>query len=141
MFSPAGLKLRVLNRKLISYFSTKTYVVGTQKNRLDEMVLFGNQNICYKLWVRTYLQFYAKKFCLSKPMVLVYDVLSALSRVALVLLRTSELIKLYSCYHVDVCVLGLFLMVSWLVCVCGISWPRGYKTFFMLNSARNFNCS
>ena len=28
-----------------SYFSTKTYVVGTQKNRLDETVLLSTQNI------------------------------------------------------------------------------------------------
>ena len=29
-----------------SYFSTKTYVVGTQKNRLDETVLLSTQNMC-----------------------------------------------------------------------------------------------
>ena len=29
-----------------SYFSTKTYVVGTQKNRLIETVLLSTQNIC-----------------------------------------------------------------------------------------------
>ena len=29
-----------------SYFSTKTYVVGTQKNRLNEMVLLNTQNLC-----------------------------------------------------------------------------------------------
>ena len=29
-----------------SYFSTKTYVVGTQKNHLNEMVLLGTANIC-----------------------------------------------------------------------------------------------
>ena len=29
-----------------SYFSTKTYVVGTQKNRLNEAVLLGTQNKC-----------------------------------------------------------------------------------------------
>ena len=34
-----GLELRVCNRKIISYFSTKTYVVYTQKNRLNEKVL------------------------------------------------------------------------------------------------------
>ena len=28
------------------YFSTKTYVVGTQKNRLNEMVLLSTQNTC-----------------------------------------------------------------------------------------------
>ena len=45
-----------------SYFSTKTYVVGTQKNRLNETVLLSTQNICYKLWVRKYLQFTLKMF-------------------------------------------------------------------------------
>ena len=29
-----------------SYFSTKTYVVGAQKNRLDETVLMSTQNTC-----------------------------------------------------------------------------------------------
>ena len=33
-------------QKKISYFSTKTYLVGTQKNRLDETVLLSIQNIC-----------------------------------------------------------------------------------------------
>ena len=34
------------NQKKISYFSTKTYVVCTQKNRLNETVLLSTQNIC-----------------------------------------------------------------------------------------------
>ena len=34
-----------VTRKLFSYFSTKRYVVGTQKN-LNEMVLLSAQNIC-----------------------------------------------------------------------------------------------
>ena len=29
-----------------SYFTTKTYVVGTQKNRLYEAVLLSVQNMC-----------------------------------------------------------------------------------------------
>ena len=29
-----------------SYFSTKTYVVSTQKNRLNETVLLNTQNLC-----------------------------------------------------------------------------------------------
>ena len=33
-------------KKQFSYFSTITYVVGTQKNRLNEMVLLSTQNIC-----------------------------------------------------------------------------------------------
>ena len=55
-------------RKLFSYFSTKTYVVGTQKNRFNETVLLSTQNIFLKLWVRKYLQFYTENVCLFKPM-------------------------------------------------------------------------
>ena len=45
--------------------------VGTQKNRLNETVLLSTQNICLKLWVRKYLQFYAEKLCFSKPVKLI----------------------------------------------------------------------
>ena len=41
-----GLQIRVCNKKKNSYFSTKTYVVDTQKNRLNETVLLSNQIIC-----------------------------------------------------------------------------------------------
>ena len=34
------------------YFSTKTCVVSTQKNRLNETVLLSTQNICLHLCVR-----------------------------------------------------------------------------------------
>ena len=33
-----------ITENYFSYFSTKTYVVGTQKNRLDETVLLSTQN-------------------------------------------------------------------------------------------------
>ena len=39
-----------------------TYVVGTQKNRLNETVLLSTKNICYKLWVRKYWQVDAEIF-------------------------------------------------------------------------------
>ena len=69
------------NEHLISYFLTKTYVVGTQKNSLNEMVLLSTQNIrlnietvllsphniCLNWWVRKFLQFYPENLCLSKP--------------------------------------------------------------------------
>ena len=32
--------------KYFFHFSPKTYVVGTQKNRLNETVLLSTQNIC-----------------------------------------------------------------------------------------------
>ena len=38
--------LRVHTKKYFSYFSAKPYVVGTQKNHLNEMVLLSTQNIC-----------------------------------------------------------------------------------------------
>ena len=41
--------------------------MGTQKNRLNESVLLSTQNICLNWLVRTYLQFYAQKLSLSKP--------------------------------------------------------------------------
>ena len=49
----------VYRKKYFSYFSTKTYVVGSQKNRLNELVLLSPQNICFRLWVRKHSQFYA----------------------------------------------------------------------------------
>ena len=42
------------------YFSPKTYVVGTQKNCLNEMVLLSYQNLSSNCWVRKYSQFYAQ---------------------------------------------------------------------------------
>ena len=44
--SETGPQIRVRNGYLFSYFSTKTYVVGTQKNRLNEAVLLSTQNTC-----------------------------------------------------------------------------------------------
>ena len=40
--------------------------MGTQNNRLNETVLLSTQNICYKVLVRKYSDFYAEYFCLSK---------------------------------------------------------------------------
>ena len=34
------------------YSSSKTYVVGTQKNRLNEKVLLSTQNICLNRWAK-----------------------------------------------------------------------------------------
>ena len=50
------------------YFSSKTYVVGTQKNSLNETVLFSTQNTCLNWWVRKSFQFYAQKISLSGSM-------------------------------------------------------------------------
>ena len=47
----SGPQIRVGNWNLFSYFSTKTYVVGTQKNRLDETVLLSTQNTCLNWWI------------------------------------------------------------------------------------------
>ena len=64
-FKPLDKSTYQKNNFLI--LSTKTYVVGTQKNRLIETGLLSTQNICQELWVRKYLQFYAANLCLSKP--------------------------------------------------------------------------
>ena len=37
---------------LFSYFSPKTYVVGIQKNRLNETVILNTQNTCLSRWER-----------------------------------------------------------------------------------------
>ena len=59
VYFSTGVLLRVRNT-FFSYFSTKTYVVGTQMNRLIETVHLSTQSICYYWWVRIYLQFYAQ---------------------------------------------------------------------------------
>ena len=46
LYTLSGLQTRVRNQKLFSYFATKTYVVGTQKNRLNETFLLSIQNKC-----------------------------------------------------------------------------------------------
>ena len=48
-------------KKYFSYFTTKTYVVCAQKNRLNETVLLNTQNTCLNWWVRKYLEFHAQK--------------------------------------------------------------------------------
>ena len=48
----SGLQIRVCIGKLFSLFSSKTYVVGTQKNRLNETVLLSTQNTCLNWLVR-----------------------------------------------------------------------------------------
>ena len=57
-------------KKIVFLFlnqNIQMYVVGTQKNHLNETVLLSTQNISFNWWVRKYLQFYTQKFCLSKP--------------------------------------------------------------------------
>ena len=46
--SGPGSRIRVRTEIFFSYFSTETYVVGTQMNRLNEMVLLNTQNTCLK---------------------------------------------------------------------------------------------
>ena len=46
-----------------TYFSIKTYVVGTPKDHLNETVLLSIQNICENFWVKKkYSKFYAGNF-------------------------------------------------------------------------------
>ena len=44
------------------------YVVGAQKTRLRETVLFSTKNEGLKLSIRKYSQFYAEMFCFSGSM-------------------------------------------------------------------------
>ena len=39
-------KTLAVQQNKFSYFSAKTYVVGTQKNRLNETALLSTQNVC-----------------------------------------------------------------------------------------------
>ena len=39
-------------KNVLSYFSTKTYVVSALKNRLNETVLLGTHNICLNWCIR-----------------------------------------------------------------------------------------
>ena len=64
---PSGLERRV-NKNYFVHFSTKTYVVGTQKKHLSEMVVLSTRNKCLKLWIRKYSQFYAESICLYRFM-------------------------------------------------------------------------
>ena len=43
---PLDKSAYLLSKFKLSYFSTKTYVVGTQKNGLIETVLLSTQNLC-----------------------------------------------------------------------------------------------
>ena len=61
------LQIRAHYWKLISYFSNKTYVVGTQKNRLNKTLLLSNPNTCLSWRIRK-ISFYVQKLCVSGPM-------------------------------------------------------------------------
>ena len=47
-----------------SYFSTKTYVVGTQKNRLNEAVHLSTENM-FSFLVKKIIAFLRSKFMLN----------------------------------------------------------------------------
>ena len=51
--------IRVCNWKRFSYFSPKTYVVGTQKDRLIETVLLSTHNIYFRWEIRKLFFWYA----------------------------------------------------------------------------------
>ena len=46
LVSPAGLLKERVPTKNLFFLFLKIYVVGTQKNRLNETILLGTQNIC-----------------------------------------------------------------------------------------------
>ena len=55
-------RLECVLEKCFLYFSSKTYVVGTQKSRLNETVLLSTQNTCLNEWVRKSLKI-SKTYC------------------------------------------------------------------------------
>ena len=42
-----------------SHFSSKTYFVGTQKNRLNKTVLLTTQNICFELMAKKIINIFS----------------------------------------------------------------------------------
>ena len=42
----SGLKLRAYQKKEVSYFSNKTYIVGAKRKRLIETIILSTKNIC-----------------------------------------------------------------------------------------------
>ena len=57
-----------------SYFAIKTYVMGTQKNHLNEMVLLSTQNKCSNWSIRNNSQFYTKIFHLPGSIMVILTV-------------------------------------------------------------------
>ena len=55
----------LLIKKAYSYFSTKTYVVGTQKNRLNETVLLSTKTHDSNDGLKNIYNFISKKFGLT----------------------------------------------------------------------------
>ena len=50
-----GLQIIVRNQTIhFPYLSSKTYVVGAQKNRLNETVFLSTHNISFNWWLRKY---------------------------------------------------------------------------------------
>ena len=60
----AGPQIRVRDLKLYFFSSTKTHVVGTQKNRLNETVLLSTQNTRFNDGKVKKCNFTPKKHCL-----------------------------------------------------------------------------
>ena len=55
--------VKCVTKNSFSYFLTKIYVLGAQKNRFNETVLLSTQNLYSKWWERKYLELYAEIFC------------------------------------------------------------------------------
>ena len=60
------VKLRVHNGKYFSYFSTKTYVMGTQNSGLIVTVLSEHLKHMLKVWVRKFRSIPLCQTCLSR---------------------------------------------------------------------------
>ena len=61
-----ALQRKAISRKLIYYFSIKTYVVGTHYKHLKEMLLMSTHNICFYGGIRKNINmFLFKKFLIN----------------------------------------------------------------------------
>ena len=66
--SPGSLIIGLSLNLFLYYFSTKMYVLGTQKNHLNETVLLSTQNTCFKLLSKKKNTILRSQVFLSGPM-------------------------------------------------------------------------
>ena len=59
------LDKRISREIFFSYFSTKTYVVGTHWNRLDKAIPMSTHNICFRGKIRKISVLFVRKSVLS----------------------------------------------------------------------------
>ena len=72
--SGPGYQIKVRNWKLFSYFSIQTYVVGTEKSHLNEIVLLNTQNTCLKyIFTELFLMMSLRKTKTSPQQIKIFE--------------------------------------------------------------------